>query len=399
MNLLDRFLKYVSFDTQSADESTTFPSTLKQHLLADFLVSELQSLGVTNAYKDEFSYVYGMIPGKVNKSIGLIAHLDTALEISGENVKPVIINNYDGETIVLQNGLEINKNEYPFLPGLKNHQLVTTDGTTLLGADDKAGIAIIMSLVEKILSSKENLPTIYIAFTPDEEVGNGTLHFNYDYFKVDFAYTIDGGPINYINYENFNAASAFIKVNGKSIHPGSAKNKMINSLMVSMEFDNLLPKCARPEYTEGYEGFNHLNDLNGSVSETNMSYIIRNHDFEKFEKQKQDFISIKDYLNQKYGYEIIYLEIIDSYRNMKELILPHPEILNYPANALKEFGYNPVMEPIRGGTDGARLSYEGILCPNLGTGSYNHHGPLEFADITDMNKMVDIVFYMLTTIK
>lgn len=399
MNLLDRFLKYVSFDTQSADESTTFPSTLKQHLLADFLVSELQSLGVTNAYKDEFSYVYGMIPGKVNKSIGLIAHLDTALEISGENVKPVIIDNYDGETIVLQNGLEINKNEYPFLAGLKNHQLVTTDGTTLLGADDKAGIAIIMSLVEKILSSKENLPTIYIAFTPDEEVGNGTLHFNYDYFKVDFAYTIDGGPINYINYENFNAASAFIKVNGKSIHPGSAKNKMINSLMVSMEFDNLLPKCARPEYTEGYEGFNHLNDLNGSVSETNMSYIIRNHDFEKFEKQKQDFVSIKDYLNQKYGYEIINLEIIDSYRNMKELILPHPEILNYPANALKEFGYNPVMEPIRGGTDGARLSYEGILCPNLGTGSYNHHGPLEFADITDMNKMVDIVFYMLTTIK
>lgn len=399
MNLLERFLKYVSFDTQSADESSTFPSTLKQHQLADFLVQELHSLGVTNAYKDEFSYVYGKIPGRINKSIGLIAHLDTALEISGENVKPNIIDQYNGESIILKNGLNISKNDFPFLTNLIGHKLVTTDGTTLLGADDKAGIAIIMTLVEKIVNSKEDLPTIYIAFTPDEEVGNGTLHFNYDYFKVDFAYTIDGGPINYINYENFNAASAIVKVNGKSIHPGSAKNKMINSLMIAMEFDRLLPQNARPEYTEAHEGFNHLNDLNGSVSNTQMNYIIRNHDFEQFEKQKQDFIRIKDYLNQKYGYEIINLEIIDSYRNMKELILPHPEILNYPACALREFGYEPVMEPIRGGTDGARLSYEGILCPNLGTGSYNHHGPMEFSDITDMNKMVDILFYMLTIIK
>lgn len=399
MNLLERFLKYVSFDTQSADESTTFPSTLKQHQLADFLVQELHSLGVSNAYKDEFSYVYGKILGRINKSIGLIAHLDTALEISGENVKPNIIDQYNGESIILKNGLNISKNDFPFLTNLIGHKLVTTDGTTLLGADDKAGIAIIMTLVEKIVNSKEDLPTIYIAFTPDEEVGNGTLHFNYDYFKVDFAYTIDGGPINYINYENFNAASAIVKVNGKSIHPGSAKNKMINSLMIAMEFDRLLPQNARPEYTEDHEGFNHLNDLNGSVSNTQMNYIIRNHDFEQFEKQKQDFIRIKDYLNQKYGYEIINLQIIDSYRNMKELILPHPEILNYPACALREFGYEPVMEPIRGGTDGARLSYEGILCPNLGTGSYNHHGPMEFSDITDMNKMVDILFYMLTIIK
>ncbi len=399
MNILERFLKYVSFDTQSQDESKTFPSTLKQHKLADFLVEELKSLGVNNAFKDENSYVYANIPGKIKKSIGLIAHLDTALEISGANIKPNIINEYDGSDINLGNNLEIKKSDYPFLNNLIGHQLVTTDGTTLLGADDKAGIAIIMSIIEKVLHSTDDLPTIYIAFTPDEEVGNGTLHFNYDYFKVDFAYTVDGGPINYINYENFNAASAFIKVIGKSIHPGSAKDKMVNSLMVAMEFDRLLPVNSRPEYTEGHEGFNHLNDLEGSVNETNMSYIIRNHDFIKFENQKQDFIRIKNYLNQKYGYEVIKLEIVDSYRNMKELILPHPEILEYPSNALKEFGYTPVMEPIRGGTDGARLSYEGILCPNLGTGSYNHHGPMEFADITDMNKMVDIIYYMLTTIK
>ena len=399
MDILERFLKYVSFDTQSSEDSNTFPSTLKQHKLADFLVNELQNLGVSNAFKDEYSYVYAHIPGKLNKRIGLIAHLDTALEVSGANIKTNIINNYDGQDLTLNNGIVISNNEYPFLKQIKGHQIVTTDGNTLLGADDKAGIAIIMSVVEKILSSFDDFPTIYIAFTPDEEVGNGTLHFNYDYFKVDFAYTIDGGPINYINYENFNAASASIKVNGKSIHPGSAKNKMVNSLMVAMEFDRLLPEKSRPEYTEGHEGFNHLNDINGGVSETHMNYIIRNHNFELFEQQKTDFINAKTYLNTKYGYNVIELTITDSYRNMKELILPHPEILDYPINALKKFHLNPVMEPIRGGTDGARLSYEGILCPNLGTGSYNHHGPMEIADITDMEKMVKIITYMLSSIK
>lgn len=399
MNILERFLKYVSFDTQSDENSNTFPSTLKQHQLADYLVEELKSLGVNNAFKDEYSYVYASIPGKIQKSIGLIAHLDTALEISGANIKPNVINDYDGNDLVLKNGITISNKEYPFLTQIKGHQIVTTDGTTLLGADDKAGIAIIMSVVEKVLSSNDDFPTIYISFTPDEEVGNGTLHFNYDYFKVDFAYTVDGGPINFINYENFNAASATIKVNGKSIHPGSAKNKMVNSLMVAMEFDRLLPEKSRPEYTEGHEGFNHLNDLNGGVSETHMNYIIRNHDFEKFEQQKNDFINAKNYLNNKYGYNVIELTITDSYRNMKELILPHAEILDYPVNALKKFNLNPVMEPIRGGTDGARLSYEGILCPNLGTGSYNHHGPMELADITDMTKMVEIITFMLTSIK
>ena len=399
MDILDRFLKYINFDTQSKDDSDTFPSTLKQHLLADYLVQELKDLGVTDVYKDEYSYVYAVIPGKINKSIGLIAHLDTALEISGANVKANIINNYDCTDILLENGMLISVNEFQFLKELKNHQLVTTDGNTLLGADDKAGIAIIVSVIEKILISKQDFPTIYVAFTPDEEVGNGTLHFNYQKFNVDFAYTIDGGPINYINYENFNAASATIKINGKSIHPGSAKNKMINSLMIAMEFDRLLPSNCRPEFTEKYEGFNHLNDLFGGVNETFMNYIIRNHDFNKFEQQKNDFINAKNYLNNKYGYNIIELNIQDSYRNMKELILPHPEILELPSNALKAFNLNPIMEPIRGGTDGARLSYEGVLCPNLGTGSYNHHGPMEIADITDMKKMVDIITYMLSSLK
>lgn len=399
MNLLNRFLKYISFDTQSSEESDTFPSTLKQHDLADYLVNELRSMGVTNAFKDEFSYVYATISGKVDKKIGLVAHLDTALEITGADIKPQIIEKYDGSDIKLSDKVHIKVQDYPFLEKCVNHKLVTTDGTTLLGADDKAGVAIIMTVIEKILKLKGNHPTILIAFTPDEEVGNGTLHFNYDYFKVDFAYTVDGGPINYINYENFNAASCEVKVTGKSIHPGSAKNKMVNSLMVAMEFDRLLPAFARPEFTEGYEGFNHLNDLNGSVNKTSMSYIIRNHDIELFEKQKLDFITAQNTINQKYGYNVISLNIQDSYKNMKELILPHKEILEYPTEALKYFGYTPVMEPIRGGTDGARLSYEGVLCPNLGTGSYNHHGPMEIADITDMNKMVDILIYMLSLIK
>lgn len=399
MDLIDRFIKYISFDTQSMEESNTFPSTLKQHKLADFLVEELHSLGISNAFKDDKSYVYAKIPGKVNKTIGLIAHLDTALEITGTNVKPNIIHNYDSNDIKLANGIEIKSSEYTFLNNLKNHTIVTTDGNTLLGADDKAGIAIIMSVVERILNQEQDFPTIMIAFTPDEEVGNGTLHFNYHYFKVDFAYTIDGGPINVINYENFNAASAFIKVNGKSIHPGSAKNKMVNSINVAMEFNQLLPANLKPEYTDGYDGFNHLNNISGSVNETIMSYIIRNHDFSKFEEQKQSFIQIAKYLNDKYGYDVIELELVDSYRNMKELILPRKEILEYPKNALIKFGLNPELEPIRGGTDGARLSYEGILCPNLGTGSYNHHGPMEIADITDMNKMVDIIIYMLSIIK
>ena len=289
MELIDRFLKYVSFDTQSQENSDTFPSTMKQHLLADYLVEELKSLGISNAYKDNYGYVYGKIEGKKPLSIGLIAHMDTALEVTGANVLPNIIKNYDGKDITLKNGLQIKVEDFPFMKDFVGNTLVTTSGDTLLGADDKAGIAIITSLIDKIMNSTEEYPTLYICFTPDEEVGDGAKYFNYDYFKVDFAYTLDGGPINVFNYENFNAASAKVIVNGKSIHPGEAKDRLINSINVAMEFDSLLPKQKRPEYTQMYEGFNHLNGINGGVQQTELDYIIRNHDANLLEVQKNEF--------------------------------------------------------------------------------------------------------------
>lgn len=398
MNLLERFITYVKFDTQSAENSDTFPSTLKQHALADFLVNELHEIGVKNAFKDEYGYVYGKIEGKKPLTIGLIAHMDTALEVTDENVRPNIIENYNGKDITLETGLQIKVEDFPFLKEFVGNTLVTTSGDTLLGADDKAGIAIIMTLADKILKSNEEYPSLFICFTPDEEIGDGAKYFNYDLFKVDFAYTLDGGPINVFNYENFNAASAKVIVNGKSIHPGEAKDKMINSINVAMEFDGLLPKQKRPEYTQMYEGFNHLNGIEGGVQQTELDYIIRNHDLNLLEMQKNEFKNAAEFLNKKYGQGTIDLQIVDSYRNMKEFIVPHPEILELPKKALKLFGIDSIDYPIRGGTDGARLTYEGVLTPNLGTGSYNHHGAMEFANITEMNLFVDVLFAMLTKI-
>lgn len=398
MNLLERFIKYVGFDTQSDENSDTFPSTLKQHALADFLVNELKEIGVSNAFKDEYGYVYGKIEGKKPQTIGFIAHMDTALEVTDENVRPNIIENYNGKDITLETGLQIKVSDFPFMKEFVGNTLVTTSGDTLLGADDKAGIAIIMTLAQKILESNEEYPSIFICFTPDEEIGDGAKYFNYDLFKVDFAYTLDGGPINVFNYENFNAASAKVIVNGKSIHPGEAKDKLINSINVAMEFDCLLPKQKRPEYTTMYEGFNHLNGIEGGVQQTELDYIIRNHDLSLLEVQKGEFKNAQEFLNKKYGEGTIELIIEDSYRNMKEFIVPHPEILELPKKALKMFGIDSVDYPIRGGTDGARLTYEGVLCPNLGTGSYNHHGAMEFANITEMNLFVDVLYTMLTKV-
>lgn len=395
MKLQDRFIKYVKFDTQSAENSDTFPSTLKQHLLGEELVKELKELGIENAFKDNFGYVYGYLKGNKEKTIGLIAHLDTALEVSGANVNPQVIENYNGEDIILNENFSINIKDFPFIKNFKGDTLITTDGTTLLGADDKAGVAIIMSLVSELINTNGNHPSIWVVFTPDEEVGNGALHFNYDLVKVDFAYTIDGAAINSISYENFNAASAYIKINGVSIHPGDSKGKMINSIMVAKEFDNMLPVNARPEYTAKYDGFNHLLDIKGSVSLTEMAYIIRNHDNNLFEQQKDCFRKIAKYLNEKYGENTVELYLQDSYKNMKDLILPHPEVIELPKKAIAACGYTPESEPIRGGTDGARLTYEGVLCPNLGTGSYNHHGPKEFANVNEMEMMVKILKTML----
>jgi len=395
--LKDRFLKYVSFDTQSSEESSTFPSTLKQLELAKELVNELKELGISNAFLDEFGYVYGILEGKINKKIGLISHMDTALEMPGKDVKPNIIEKYDGKDIKLPNGLEIKIEDFPFLASLKGDTLITTSGDTLLGADDKAGIAIIMTLLEKLIKEQIPHPTIYVCFTPDEEVGMGTEHFNYDFFKVDFAYTLDGGLIDEINYENFNAASLKVEIQGNTIHPGSAKNKLINSMEIAHEFHSMLPKTQKPEYTEKYEGFFHLTEMFGEVQFTTLKYIIRDHDINKFNQKKQIVKDIESYLNKKYGV-IIKITINDSYLNMAELINKHPEILFYPEESLKKHNINAKFIPIRGGTDGARLSYGGILTPNLGTGSFNHHGAREIADVNQMNTQVEVLFTMLTKV-
>lgn len=322
--------------------------------------------------------------------------MDTATEVSGKNVNPQIIKNYDGNTITLLNGLQINPKTYSSLKKATGHTLITTDGTTLLGADDKAGIAIIMETVEQLINSKEaKYPNVYICFTPDEEIGSGTDHFNYDYFKVDFAYTIDGASTDTISFENFNAATAIVDITGYNIHPGDAKNKMVNSTLIAMEFNNMLPSNQTPATTEGYEGFFHLNSINGDVENTKLNYLIRNHNKEKFNSQKELMIKATEYLNKKYGH-IVNLQIIDSYFNMSELVMKKPLSLELPVKAMLANKIDAKFLPIRGGTDGARLTYEGIVCPNLGTGSYNHHGVLEYADIDEMNQMVCILITLLS---
>lgn len=402
MSIKDKFLRYVSFDTQSDPHSDTYPSTEKQKELGAALVKELHDLGIKNAYMDEYSYVYATIdgsPGHKDKAIGLIAHLDTATEMSGANVNARVIENYQGDDLVLNEALNIilSPSVFPALKDCIGHDLVVTDGTTLLGADDKAGIAIIMELVEFIVKNPNfKHPTIRIAFTPDEEIGRGTDKFNVDDFKVDFAYTLDGGKNDTINFENFNAASAKVVINGKSIHPGTAKNKMINSMLVAFEFHQMLPVFKNPAYTEKYEGFNHITEINGSVNQTKMEYIIRNHDSEEFKIQKQEFERIAEYLNDKYGENTIKLTITDSYYNMRDLVIKKPEILKIAEKAIKKIGLEPKFEPIRGGTDGALLSHKGIICPNLGTGGGNFHGAYEYASLTDMNKMVEILKLILT---
>ncbi len=396
--LKNRFLKYISFDTQSDESSKTIPSTSKQKELGKFLKNELNNLGLTNAFIDEFGYVYAYLESNCHsdKTIGLISHMDTSDEASGANVKPVIIENYQGQIINVNKelGVILNPSEFPYLLKQLGHELITADGTTLLGADDKAGIAIIMTAIDELINGKIDYPNIIITFTPDEEIGRGTDKFNYDFYKehnCSIAYTIDGGEPNYINYENFNAASAIITINGKSIHPGSAKGKMINSQLIAMEFNSLLPSNMLPSLTDGYEGFNHLTSIEGTVSKTTMSYIIRNHDMNKFNQQKELFLFATDFLNKKYGANTINTQINDSYYNMKDLVLTNKDILTKVEDALKENGLEPVYDPIRGGTDGARLTYSGILTPNLGTGGQNYHGPFEYLDVDEASTMVNVV--------
>lgn len=402
MNILKRFINYVKIDTQSDDAILTNPTTKKQFDLGNLLVEELKNIGISNAFIDEHCYVYAYLPSNknVNKTIGLIAHMDTATEMPGKNVKPQIINDYDGNDIILnkEKNIVMKVSDFPNLKGKVHHQLVTTDGTTLLGADDKAGIAIIMEVVEELLKNNTPYPNIIITFTPDEEVGMGTNSFNFDYYQkhnCTMAYTIDGGSIDTLSFENFNAASATIKIQGKAIHPGSAKGKMVNSMHLAMEFHQMLPADMVPEKTEKYEGFNHLTDFTGSVELTTMHYIIRNHDMAKFRQQIETFKTITNYLNNKYGENTFNTTIVDSYYNMKEMVLKQPEILEYAIKGLKRNKIEPEIEAIRGGTDGARLSFSGIVTPNLGTGGDNYHGKYEYASITDMKKMVEIIIEIM----
>lgn len=396
--LKERFLKYIKFDTQSDDSSTTIPSTMKQKDLGKYLEEELKSIGLTESFMDEFGYVYGYLPSNCNskQTIGLIAHMDTSDEASGKDVNPKVINNYDGNIIVLNEalGLKLDPKEFNYLNNQIGHELITTDGTTLLGADDKAGIAIIMTVIDELLHSNIEYPNIIVTFTPDEEIGRGTDAFNYEYYKeknCSIAYTLDGGEPHIVNYENFNAASCVVEIIGKSIHPGSAKNKMINASLVAIEFNDLLPKYMVPSMTEGYEGFNHLVEISSSVSNAKLVYIIRNHDMNLFKEQKVLFGKACEYLNTKYGYEVCKITLKDSYYNMKELVLENEFILANANDALRENGVTPEYDPIRGGTDGARLTFGGIITPNLGTGGQNFHGPFEYLDVDEASLMVNVV--------
>lgn len=396
MELTTRFLNYVKIDTQSSPSSQETPSTSKQFNLAKLLVEELKTLGLEDIDLTDQCIVYAALKANTSSdtTIGFIAHMDTSPDLSGENVNPRIIKDYDGQDIVLNQELNIilSPNEFPSLKGNLHHDLIVTDGTTLLGGDDKAGVAEIMTMLEYLVNHPDvKHGTIKVAFTPDEEVGRGTENFDVERFGCDYAYTVDGGYINFIDYENFNAASCEVTVQGKGIHPGSAKNKMVNSLLVAMEFQSLLPTFDNPAYTEGYEGFNHLNNMVGHVDSTKMDYIIRNHDHNLLEKQKQDFIHARDFLNLKYGYEIIKLDIKDAYKNMRSYIEKDMRVIDKAVEAMKKVGLNPRHSAIRGGTDGANLTYMGLPCPNLGTGGYNCHGKYEYVSINEMEKMVGLL--------
>lgn len=401
MNIKERFIQYVKIDTQSDPNSLSGPSTLKQLDLSKLLVEELKELKATSVVLDQYGVVYAHIPANVEgaKTIGLVAHVDTAGEMSGKNVKPRLINNYQGTDIVLNEtkNIVMKVDEFPHLKRVIGQDIIVTDGTTLLGADDKAGVAIIMEVV-KYLKEHPEIPhgDIKIAFTPDEEIGRGVENFDADSFKADFAYTLDGSDMQVLNYENFNAASADVVIKGNSIHPGDAKDKMVNAVLVAMAFNALLPKEDVPHLTEGYQGFNHITHIEGEVEGAKMHYIIRNHDIDKLENQKEDFLRAAAEINTQYGEGTVSLTLKDSYRNMGPLLKANPEALNRVYDTYKRLGIEVVALPIRGGTDGAQLSYKGLLTPNLGTGGYNFHGKYEFVSLSQMERMVQVVVELVT---
>ena len=393
----ERFLRYVRFDTTSDEFSETCPSTSKQKVLGQALVEEMLSMGIADARMDENGYVYGTVPGDPNlPTIGLIAHMDTAPDASGANIRAKVIP-YEGGDILLngEKGIYLREADYESLKRNKGKHLIVTDGTTLLGADDKAGVAEILTAAQTLLIEGGVHATLKIGFTPDEEIGRGADRFDVAHFGADYAYTADGGTIGELEYENFNAASAKVTVHGLNIHPGSAKNKMVNSQYIAMEFQSLLPQAQKPEYTENYEGFIHLTDMKGEVEESVLRYIVRDHDKILFEEKKQLMTATAEYLNRKYGDGTVELELKDSYYNMREKIEPHMEIVDRAKRAMAAVGMEPRTVPVRGGTDGARLSYEGLLCPNLCTGGENYHGRFEYIPVEDMEKCVAMLVALL----
>ncbi len=396
MTLKERFLKYVAFDTQSDPESETFPSTAKQLGLLGALLEEMVEMGLEEAQIDAHGYVTGTIPATPGcenaPTIGLIAHVDTSPDMSGKDVKPNTIENYDGGDITLPNGVAIKTSEFPELSFYKGHTLITADGATLLGADDKAGVAEIMTAAEYLLSHPEiKHGRIRIGFTPDEEIGRGVDHFDVEAFGAKYAYTVDGGFEGELEYENFNAAGARITIAGRNIHPGYAKDKMINALHVAHEIDALLPAWERPEHTEGYEGFFHLTSLKGTVEEAVMDYIVRDHSRERFEGRKRLIARCAAVVGERYGEGVVKIEVKDQYFNMREMVEPHPEVIDKAVEAMKQAGVTPIVRPIRGGTDGSRLSYMGLPCPNLFTGGMNFHGRYEYCSLDTMGRAVQTI--------
>lgn len=396
MKVSDRFVNYVKIHTTSDELSGTHPSFKGEFELGNLLVKELKELGLSDVSIDDKCYVYAYLPAtkgyETSTKIGFIAHMDTSDEASGKDVKPVFHENYDGGDVVLQGSKAvISVSKFPFLTSLKGETLITSDGTTLLGADDKAGVAEIMTALETII--EKNIPhgEIWVGFTPDEEIGEGADFFDLKKFKAQYAYTVDGGDVDCLEYENFNAAAAMVTITGLSVHPGEAKDKMINAQNVALEFHLSLPELERPEHTEEHEGFFHLTGMEGKVSSTVLKYIIRDHDRTKFEARKQLLKDIAKRLNDKYGEGVVEVELRDQYYNMLEKIEPHMHLVDNALQAIKDAGLEPKVVPVRGGTDGARLSYEGLPCPNLGTGGFNFHGELECITVERMAKAVDII--------
>lgn len=398
--ILDRFLRYVAIDTQSDENSESQPSAAKELDLLKLLCKELNDMGV-EATLDEYGYVMGSIPSNIDKkvpAIGFIAHVDTSPDASGKDVKPQIIKNYDGGDIELKGvpGLFLKPSEFPELLAHKGETIITTDGTTLLGADDKAGVAEIMDAVQYIVEHPEfKHGDIKIGFTPDEEIGRGVVKFDVKKFGADYAYTMDGGEIGELEFENFNAASAKIHIQGRNVHPGYAKDKMKNAILIGMEFNDLLPIGQRPELTEGYDGFFHIISFKGSVEEADFGYIIRDHDRKKFEEKKELIAQCAHFINVKYGEGTATLEVKDQYYNMREQVEPYYFIVEKAVKAMEMAGIKPKIQPIRGGTDGANLSFKGLPCPNIFAGGMNFHGKMEFAPLENIEKASEVVLNII----